>query len=269
MGLRRRSFDWVRYLAEFHASTPGVTEYILSRTFAGSHTPYHWLARAVAPRAVTVVDVACGSGAMSRELARADRTVIGVDLSERELLLASERGPGPWLCADARRLPLADASVDAVTSSMGVVVVQPVEELFREAARVLRPGGVFAFVAPTAVPLRPRDLATLGRLGGRLRSLPRFPGPTEWTGYVPALASVGLRKVEDARERYHYTVRTPEDAAAIVAAFYLPATPDARRQRAIDHLVDRAIRRDEVRVGIAMRRVVALKQAPGTVGPEL
>lgn len=269
MGVRRTSFDWIAYLAAFHAATPGVTEYILSRAFAGSHTPYDWLARAVAPRAEVVLDVACGAGPMSRALEREGRTVIGVDLAERELRLAAERGRGPWLLADARRLPLADGSVDAVTSALGVPVVQPVEDLFREVARVLRPGGVFAYVAPTAVPLAPRDLAVLGRIGGRLRSLPRFPGPTEWTAYVPAMASVGLRKVEDARERYHYVVRTPEDAAAVIAALYLPGTPDDRRTKAVDYLVDRAIRRDEVRVGIAMRRLVALKQAPGTADADL
>lgn len=269
MGLRRRSFDWVNYLADFHATTPGITEYILSRTLAGSHTPYDWLSRAVAPRAQVVVDVACGSGPMSRALAQPGRTVIGIDLSERELGLAADRGPGPWVCADARRLPLADESVDVVTSSMGVVVVHPLADMLREVARVLRPGGVFAFVAPTALPMAPRELLVLGRIGGRLHSLPRFPAPTEWTGYVPALASVGLRKVEDARERYRYTVRTPEDAAAVIGALYLPATSDALRQKAVDYLVDRAIKRDEVRIGIAMRRVVAIKQAPATVGPEL
>ena len=269
MGLRRRSFDWVRYLADFHAATPGATEHILSRTLAGSHTPYRWLSRAVSPRVALVVDVACGSGAMSRELAAPGRTVVGVDLSEQELAVARERSPGPWVCADARRLPLADESVDVVTSSMGVVVVQPLDELFREVARVLRPGGVFAFIAPTALPTASRDLAVLARLGGRLRSLPRFPGPTEWSGYVPTLESVGLRKVESARERFHYTVRTPDDAAALVGALYLPGTSEERRRRAVDHLVDRAIRHDEVRVGIAMRRVVALKQPAETVGPEL
>lgn len=257
--MSRPRIDWGKYLAEFHASSPGITESILSRTTAGGHTPYDWLARAISPRARIVLDVACGSGAMSRVLARPDRMVIGVDLAERELELARQRSAGPWLCADARRLPLADASMDAVTSSMGAVVVRPVAELFAEVGRVLKPGGVFAFTAPTAIPLHPRDMSVELGVLARLRARPRFPGRTEITGYVDALAGTRLRKVEDARERYHYVVRTPADAEAIIAALYLPATAPARREIAVDYLVDRAIRAGGVRVSIAMRRFVALR----------
>ena len=105
----RKGFDWAAYLRGFHDTTPGVTEAVLSRTLAGGHTPYRWLARAVSPRAQLIVDLACGSGAMSRELALPGRTVLGVDLAESELRLASERSEGPWLCADGLALPLADA----------------------------------------------------------------------------------------------------------------------------------------------------------------
>lgn len=265
----RRAFDWGEYLAAFHGARPGITERVLSRTLSGGHSPYRWLARAVSPRAHLVVDLACGSGAMSRELARPDRTVIGVDLAEAELRLAAERSGGPWVCADGLRLPLPDASVDAVVSSMGAAVIQPAKALFTEVGRVLRPGGVFAFTAPTILPLHPRDLrASLGVVA-RLRSLPRFPGPTELTGYVDALVGTGLRKVEDARERYHFDVHSPEDAEAIVSALYLPATSSERRRAAVDWLVDRAIGPDPVTLSIAMRRFVVLKQALETRDTEL
>ncbi|WP_342372934.1 class I SAM-dependent methyltransferase [Propioniciclava soli] len=252
--------DWAAYLAAFHAHRPGITERVLQRTLSGGHTPYRWLARAVSPRAHRVVDVACGTGAMGRELARPDRTVIGVSLSTDELRLARRKTPGPWLCADARALPLADGSVDAVVSMMGAIVVQPVEEFFAEVGRVLRPGGMFAFMAPTVVPLHPRDLATSLGVVARLRSLPRFPGPTEITGYVPALVGTGLRKVEDARERYHFAVRTAQDAVDVVDALYLPLTTAERRERAVAWLVERTERDEDVRISIAMRRFVALKQ---------
>ena len=80
--------NWRAYLAEFHRDRAGIAEAVLSRALAGDHSPYRWLARAVSANASTVLDLACGSGPMSRELARPGRTVIGLDLSEHELALA-------------------------------------------------------------------------------------------------------------------------------------------------------------------------------------
>ena len=51
--------------------------------------------------------------------------MIGLDISAAELRLAAERGPGPWVRADGLRLPFRDGSIDAVTSSIGLVVITP------------------------------------------------------------------------------------------------------------------------------------------------
>lgn len=65
------------------------------------------------------------------------------------------RGPrdGVWLIqADAQRLPLRDASVDAVTCAFGVRNFQDLDAGFREMRRVLRPGGrvaVLEFAEPS------------------------------------------------------------------------------------------------------------------------
>ena len=265
----RKGFDWGAYLAAFHAATPGITEEVLSRTLSGGHSPYRWLARAVSPQARVVVALACGSGALVRELAAEGRTVRGLDLAESELELAASRVDGPFVCADGLRMPLAEGSVDAVVSSMGAVVIQPPRALFTEVGRVLKPGGVFAFTAPTVLPLHPRDVATSLGVVTRLRALPRFPGPTEVTGYKDALVGTGLRKVEDARERYHFEVSTPEDAELIVSALYLPTTSRRRREAATNWLVDRTIKEGPVRISIAMRRFVVLKQPVETRDAEL
>ncbi len=91
--------DWRQYLADFHRERAGVVEAVLSRSFAGEHdhSPYRWLARAVSAGSQLVLDLACGSGPMSRELVQPGRTVVGLDLSADELALAAERGPGPWV----------------------------------------------------------------------------------------------------------------------------------------------------------------------------
>ena len=99
---RRFGIDWDSYLNVFHAERAGMAEDVLSRASNGYHTPYRWLARAVSARAEMVLDIACGSGAMSRELHRPGRTVIGVDISAAELALAQSRGPGPWVRGGCR-----------------------------------------------------------------------------------------------------------------------------------------------------------------------
>ena len=53
-------------------------------------------------------------------------------LNDRQILTA---------CADARQLPLPDASVSCVTMAFGIRNIQPRVTAFREIARVLAPGG--------------------------------------------------------------------------------------------------------------------------------
>lgn len=252
-------FDWKRYLADFHAERPGVAEAVLTRSLSGDHTPYRWLARAVSPDASLVLDVAAGSGPMSRELAQPGRMVVGVDVSGTELGLAAERGPGPWVQGDALALPFADGSVDAVTSSMGLVVVTPLDRVLSEISRVLRPGGVLAAIAPAIRPLGPSDLRVLTRINARLRTKPQFPAPVELAGFKKTLTLHGLRRVEDARERYRFTIRSRTDAELVMSSLYLPQTRWSRVESAIEYLEDRLDKSGPVEVAIPMRRVVAIK----------
>ncbi|WP_460725335.1 class I SAM-dependent methyltransferase [Nocardia heshunensis] len=92
----------------------------------------------------TVVDVACGTGIVSARLRGAGRVVVGVDLSAGMLAYARPRLEGAVVRADARRLPIADASVDAVVFMwlLHLVDEEVGERAMAEAARVLRPGGV-------------------------------------------------------------------------------------------------------------------------------
>jgi SAM-dependent methyltransferase len=257
----RAGSSWREYLTAFHRDRAGVIEAVLSRTSAGEHehSPYRWLARAVSTGSRLVLDLACGSGPMSRELQEPGRTVIGLDLSAEELELAAQRGPGPWVRADALALPFADASVDAVTSSIGLVVVQPLDRVIAEVARVLKPGGVLAAIAPAVRPLAPRDVRLLSRINTRLRTKPQFPGPVELTGFARTLLAHGMRRVEDARERYCFTVASRADAELMLSALYLPQTRKSRVEAATELLEDRLSRRGPVEVAIPMRRLVAIK----------
>ena len=55
-------------------------------------------------------------------------------------------------------------------------------------------------------------------------------------------------------------MRTAQDAVDVVDALYLPLTTAERRERAVAWLVERTERDEDVRISIAMRRFVALKQ---------
>ena len=68
-----------------------------------------------------------------------------------------------------------------------------------------------------------------------------------------------MRAVEDARERYRFSVRTRADAELMMSALYLPNTRWSRVERAIEYLEDRLEKREVVEVAIPMRRIVAIK----------
>jgi SAM-dependent methyltransferase len=96
-----------------------------------------------------VLEVGCGAAQCTRWLVAQGARVVGVDLSAGMLRAGAARsaGGGPGLVqADARRLPFADGSFDVACSAYGAVpfVADP-ERIMAEVARVLRPGGRWAF----------------------------------------------------------------------------------------------------------------------------
>ena len=250
--------QWIEYIDWFHHERPGVAAEVLSRCRGGDHSPHSWLSRAVSASSNRVVDIGCGSGPMSRMLVREGRTVLGIDLSMNEMLEAQRLGPGPWARADALRLPVADASVDAVISSMALAVIQPTTALLTEIARVLRPGGMFAGITPTYRPINITDMRLLGPLTLKLGGPPRFPVRLDMS-MGPLLAESGLRKVEDARERYYFEVHSLEDAELLLHALYLPTNGEAKVGEAARWLVDQLDGKESVNVPIPIRRVVAMK----------
>jgi demethylmenaquinone methyltransferase / 2-methoxy-6-polyprenyl-1,4-benzoquinol methylase len=109
----------------------------------------------------TAVDVACGTGALTRELAASapGATVFGVDFSW-EMVRRAAAAPGPvaaYLVGDALRLPLRDTSADVVTIAFGLRNLPEPGRGLLEFRRVLRPGGrlvVCEFSQPVVPVLR-------------------------------------------------------------------------------------------------------------------
>ncbi|WP_448620281.1 class I SAM-dependent methyltransferase [Geodermatophilus sp. URMC 65] len=85
----------------------------------------------------TVLDVGCADGALRAALPAPGPWLVGLDASETLL----RDHPPPVLRADARRLPVRDRAVDAVTALNVLYHLPDPMPALREARRVLRAGG--------------------------------------------------------------------------------------------------------------------------------
>ena len=104
--------------------------------------------RIAAPRTgETVLDVACGTGDLSRLFARSEASsVVGVDFCPQMLEIArtktkKDATPIRFVEADAMDLPMDDHSVDIVSIAFGIRNVADPGKAIAEFRRVLRPGG--------------------------------------------------------------------------------------------------------------------------------
>ena len=107
-----------------------------------------------------IVEAGCGTGVFSAELRPLCQTFTGVDFSSGQLARAKEKGLEDLVRGDITAMPLADGSADLVCS-LGVLRHLPdrEEEYFREAYRVLRPGG-WCLAEP--IPIAVDDFALRG-----------------------------------------------------------------------------------------------------------
>ncbi len=95
-----------------------------------------------------VLDVGCGAGFLTNDLARDGLRVTGIDASGPSLAVARAHdatGAVEYIEANAYALPFADASFDVVTCMDFLEHVEGPDLVILEAARVLRPGGVLIF----------------------------------------------------------------------------------------------------------------------------
>ncbi|MBI3241202.1 MAG: methyltransferase domain-containing protein [Chloroflexi bacterium] len=123
------------------------------------------------PAGATALDLGCGSGLDTLIAARRvgpNGKVIGVDFSEAMLARAREAAAEAGATnvefrqGDAERLPIEDGSIDVVIIN-GIFNLNPARsDIFRELARVVRPGG-FVFCAEVILrePLPPEEAANL------------------------------------------------------------------------------------------------------------
>ena len=104
------------------------------------------------PHGAVVVDLACGTGDLCRELAARGHHPIGMDLSFG--MLAAARTVSPLVQADALRLPVPDAGVDGATCGFALRNLVDLQPFFAELARVVRPLGRIALLEVSEPPNR-------------------------------------------------------------------------------------------------------------------
>lgn len=204
----------------------GVYDLLNSAMSAGLH--HRWRQRAADLARIgpgdQVLDVACGTGDLSLELAgrvTPGGEVVGSDFSNAMLdrartkaaKVSQQVGPAgaelrfEW--GDALKLPYADASFDAATVGFGLRNFSEIDTGLAEMARVVKPGGrvmVLEFTTPRVGPLAlfcrvwfDRIVPLLGRFSSDPdayaylpASVKRFPGPE---GLAAAMERAGLGEI--------------------------------------------------------------------------
>ena len=103
---------------------------------------------------LSILDLACGQGYLSRILARKGAKVVGVDLSEKMLEIAQESeaseplGVKYILCNSGDIREVVDSSMDCVVSTFGFHDIKEIEATIAECSRVLKEGGRLVFAIP-------------------------------------------------------------------------------------------------------------------------
>jgi demethylmenaquinone methyltransferase/2-methoxy-6-polyprenyl-1,4-benzoquinol methylase len=199
----------------------GVYDLMNSAMTAGLH--HRWRARAVDRAAVgpgdSALDVCCGTGDLTLELARRvgpSGRVVGSDFSERMLDLAREKtvpadaAKPIFEWGNALELPYDDGGFDAVTVGFGVRNLADLDGGIAEMARVLKPAGrlvVLEITQPARPPLSTffsiwfdRIVPLIGRLAGDgdaysylPESVKRFPPPRGLAEVLDRAGLAGIR----------------------------------------------------------------------------
>lgn len=90
----------------------------------------------------SVLEIGCGNGKLTRELARFGFQIVGIDTSSEAIRLAkSLKGKVEFIKGDARELKFKDGQFDTVLCLHVLEHVQDAEGLTRESFRILRNGG--------------------------------------------------------------------------------------------------------------------------------
>ena len=204
--------DWIAW-----ARTPGHDEYWRYRDAFFELVP--------APGRATL-EVGCGEGRVTRDLAARGHRVVSVDAAPTLLQAARDVDPGGrYELADAAALPFEDGAFDLVVAYNSLMDVDDMPGAVREAARVLEPGGRMGVCITHPFPEAGRFDGTEADapfvIDGTYLSRRRFEGTFERDGLL-----MDFRGWAYPLEAY---ARAFEAAGLVIEALREPPSPDAAR----------------------------------------
>lgn len=115
-----------------------------------------FLARMVDARGLAV-DVGCGNGQLTRQLADHFNSVIGIDPSADQIANARRHGNIDYLCAPAEQLPLPEKSASLITAAQAAHWFD-LPRFYAEVRRIAEDGALIALVSYGVMQLAPSEL---------------------------------------------------------------------------------------------------------------
>jgi SAM-dependent methyltransferase len=187
------------------------------------------VARAAALRPRSVLELAAGTGAVSHALAAAlpEARIVATDLNPAMLEVAAARGCAPNLSfepADAQALPFAGGAFDLVLAQFGAMFFPDKPGAWREARRVLAPGGTLLFNVWDRLDANPGSAAIQQAVRGAVpEPKPEFLARTPFGYHDPGAIEADLRAGGFTEVTVERVARTspPGSAAALARGMCL------------------------------------------------
>lgn len=186
-----------------------------------------------------VLDVGCGTGATSLDLAKSvgpTGRIVGLDISKQLLSVANNRSRElghdnvEYILADAQSHPFDNDGFDLLTSRFGLMFFETPVDAFINLSKALKPGGRVSFVTWAKIEHNPwfevpRD-AAVARLGKPSPGSPTAPGPLAFAdiNYVTdILGKAGFTEVAGIEETVDLFHPGTVEVVALTAANIGPA----------------------------------------------
>lgn len=144
--------DWTAH--ELEGRAPPELESDALDEVAKRESPRAWLLKTLPRRVGSMLELGCGAGVLSEQLAKRTRNLMVADLSLRAVLHARARsGAALGVVMNAQVLPLAASSLDVIVAENVVDLLDEPRAFLASARAAVKPGGRLLLTTPD-----PREL---------------------------------------------------------------------------------------------------------------